>query len=94
MPPRPIDFIGAALLAAVLIGLVVVLVTGNNPVADARSGRGPRPGDGVPKCVYATHRWRQESMLHPDRPGSELMHGGSARSCYRHNHEISGSCSS
>jgi hypothetical protein len=35
MPPRPIDFIGAALLAAVLIGLVVVLVTGNIPVADA-----------------------------------------------------------
>ena len=35
MPPRPIDFIGAAVLAVVLIGLVVFLVAGNLPIAEA-----------------------------------------------------------
>ncbi len=35
MPPRPIDLIGAALLAVVLIGLVIVIVSGNIPVAEA-----------------------------------------------------------
>jgi hypothetical protein len=32
--PRPIDFIGAALLAAVLIGLVVILFVANIPAAE------------------------------------------------------------
>ena len=31
MNPRPVDFIGAALLALVLIALVVVLFVGNIP---------------------------------------------------------------
>jgi hypothetical protein len=35
MHPRPIDFIGAALLAAVLIALVVILVAGNLPAPEA-----------------------------------------------------------
>lgn len=34
MHPRPIDFIGAAILAAVLIALVVILVGGNLPPAE------------------------------------------------------------
>lgn len=33
MQPRSTDFLGAALLAIVLIGLVVVLFVGNIPVA-------------------------------------------------------------
>lgn len=35
MKPRPIDFIGAAVLAIVLIGLVAILVVGNIPVPEA-----------------------------------------------------------
>jgi hypothetical protein len=35
MNPRPIDFIGAALLAIVLFGLVAIIVLGNIPVAEA-----------------------------------------------------------
>jgi hypothetical protein len=35
MNPRPIDFIGAALLAIVLFGLVAIVVLGNIPVAEA-----------------------------------------------------------
>jgi hypothetical protein len=35
MSPRPIDFIGAALLAIVLIGLVAIIVLGNIPPAEA-----------------------------------------------------------
>ena len=35
MNPRPIDFIGAALLAIVLIGLVALLVIGNIPAPEA-----------------------------------------------------------
>ena len=35
MDPRPIDFVGAAILTVVLIGLVVVLFVGNIPVAGA-----------------------------------------------------------
>jgi hypothetical protein len=31
MDPRPSDFIGAGLLAAVLIGLVIILFVGNIP---------------------------------------------------------------
>jgi hypothetical protein len=33
--PRPIDFIGAALLTIVLIGLVAIIVIGNIPVPEA-----------------------------------------------------------
>ncbi len=35
MNPRPIDFIGAAVLAIVLIGLVALLVIGNIPAPEA-----------------------------------------------------------
>jgi hypothetical protein len=35
MQPRPTDFLGAALLAIVLIGLVVILFVGNIPPAPA-----------------------------------------------------------
>lgn len=35
MNPRPIDFVGAALLAIVLLGLVAIIVVGNIPVAEA-----------------------------------------------------------
>jgi hypothetical protein len=35
MEPRPIDFIGAAVLAIVLIGLVAIIVLGNIPPAEA-----------------------------------------------------------
>jgi hypothetical protein len=35
MNPRPIDFIGAALLAIVLFGLVAIIVLGDIPVAEA-----------------------------------------------------------
>jgi hypothetical protein len=35
MRPRPIDFIGAALLAIVLVTLVVVIVVGNIPTPEA-----------------------------------------------------------
>lgn len=34
MHPRPIDFIGAALLAVVLVALVAILVGGNLPPAE------------------------------------------------------------
>lgn len=37
MDPRPIDFIGAAVLAFVLIGLVVILFVGNIPVPGAEA---------------------------------------------------------
>jgi hypothetical protein len=33
MPPRPIDYIGAALLSVILIGLVAVLFISNIPAA-------------------------------------------------------------
>jgi hypothetical protein len=35
MHPRPVDFIGAAVLAVVLIGLVAILVIANIPVTEA-----------------------------------------------------------
>jgi hypothetical protein len=35
MHPRPRDFIGAAVLAIVLFGLVAILVIGNIPAAEA-----------------------------------------------------------
>jgi|APIni6443716594_1056825.scaffolds.fasta_scaffold1543451_1 uncharacterized membrane protein len=35
MEPRPIDFIGAALLALVLVSLVVILFVGAIPPAEA-----------------------------------------------------------
>jgi hypothetical protein len=35
MNPRPIDFIGAAVLALVLFALVAIIVVGNIPVAEA-----------------------------------------------------------
>jgi hypothetical protein len=35
MKPRAIDFIGAAILALVLFGLVAVIVFGNMPGAEA-----------------------------------------------------------
>ena len=35
MKPRPIDFIGAAVLAAVLFGLVALIVFGNIPTPEA-----------------------------------------------------------
>ncbi len=35
MKPRPIDFIGAAVLAIVLIGLVAFLVVGNIAVPES-----------------------------------------------------------
>jgi hypothetical protein len=35
MQPRSTDFLGAALLAIVLIGLVVILFVGNIPAATA-----------------------------------------------------------
>lgn len=35
MNPRPIDFVGAILLAIVLFGLVALIVAGNIPVAEA-----------------------------------------------------------
>jgi hypothetical protein len=35
MNPRPIDFVGAALLVIVLLGLVAIIVVGNIPVAEA-----------------------------------------------------------
>jgi hypothetical protein len=35
MQPRSTDFLGAALLAIVLIGLVVILFVGNIPAASA-----------------------------------------------------------
>jgi hypothetical protein len=35
MHPRPIDFIGAALLAIVLMTLVAVIVVGNIPAPEA-----------------------------------------------------------
>ncbi len=35
MKPRPIDFIGAAILAVVLFGLVAIIVFGNMPAAEA-----------------------------------------------------------
>jgi hypothetical protein len=34
MNPRPIDFIGAAVLALVLVSLVAILVIGNIPTAE------------------------------------------------------------
>jgi hypothetical protein len=33
MPPRPIDYLGAALLSIILIGLVAVLFVANIPAA-------------------------------------------------------------
>jgi hypothetical protein len=35
MNPRPVDFIGAAILTVVLIGLVAIIVLGAIPVAEA-----------------------------------------------------------
>lgn len=35
MKPRPIDFIGAAVLAIVLIGLVALIFVGNIPAPEA-----------------------------------------------------------
>jgi hypothetical protein len=35
MKPRPIDFIGAAILTVVLFGLVALIVFGNMPPAEA-----------------------------------------------------------
>ena len=35
MNPRPIDFIGAALLTIVLFGLVALVVLGNIPTVEA-----------------------------------------------------------
>jgi hypothetical protein len=35
MNPRPIDFIGAAVLALVLFALVAIIVVGNIPVTEA-----------------------------------------------------------
>jgi len=35
MRPRPIDFIGAAILTIALIGLVALIVIGSLPVAEA-----------------------------------------------------------
>lgn len=35
MQPRPVDFIGAAILAVVLFGLVAIIVFGNMPPAEA-----------------------------------------------------------
>jgi hypothetical protein len=35
MSPRPTDFIGAALLAVVLLALVAIIVLGNIPAAEA-----------------------------------------------------------
>jgi len=35
MNPRPIDFIGAAVLALVLVSLVAILVIGNIPAAES-----------------------------------------------------------